>query len=60
MMGYCPTEGARLLPMSEAMADIFALGVKKMAESFNNIVQSQSQAQVDSLDAVNWQTAVPD
>ena len=59
-MGYCPMAGPRLLPMSEAMADIFTLGVKEMAESFNNIVHSQSQAQVDSLDATNRQTAVPD
>ena len=46
--------------MTEAMEDIFTLGVKEMAESFNNIVHSQSQIQVDSLDAVNRQTAIPD
>ena len=59
-MGYCPTEGVRLLPMTNTMDDIFALGVKEMAESFNNIVHSQSQAQADSLDAVNRQVALPD
>ena len=59
-MGYSPTDGARLMPMTEAMEDIFTLGVKEMAESFNNIVHSQSQIQADSLDAVNRQTAIPD
>ena len=59
-MGYCPTDGARLNSMTEAMDDIFVLGVKEMAESFNNIVHSQSKNQADSLDAVNRQTAVPD
>ena len=58
-MGYCPTDGPRLLPMTEAMTDIFTLGMKEMAESFNNIVHSQSQAQANSLDAVNRQTADP-
>ena len=46
--------------MTNTMDDIFALGVKEMAESFNNIVHSQSQAQADSLDAVNQQMALPD
>ena len=59
-MGYSPTNGARQMPMTEAMEDIFTLGVKKMDESFNNIVHSQSQIQADSLDAVNRQTAIPD
>ena len=30
-MGFSPKEGAKLLPMSKAMNDIFALGIKKMA-----------------------------
>jgi len=59
-MGYCPTDGARLNPMTEAVEEIFSLGVKEMTESFNNLVHSQSQVQADSLDAVNRQTAVPD
>ena len=59
-MGYSPTDGARLIPMTEAMEDIVQLGVEEMAELFNNIVHSQSQIQADSLDAVNRQTAVPD
>ena len=59
-MSYCPTEGAKLLPMSDGMVEIFVMGVKEMAESFNNIVHSQSETQADSLDAVNRQTAVPD
>ena len=46
--------------MSKAMADIFALDVKEMDESSNDIVHPQSQAQADLLDAVNRQTAVPD
>ena len=54
-MSYSPTDGARLMPMTEAMEDIFQLGVKEMAESFNNIVHSKSQIQADSLDAVNRQ-----
>ena len=59
-MGYCPTDGPRLLTMTEPITDIFTLGVKEMAGSFNSIVHSQSQAQADSLDAVNRQTVVPD
>ena len=59
-MGYSPTDGARLNPMTEPVEDIFSLGVKEMAESFNNLVHSQSQIQADSFDAVNMQTAVPD
>ena len=59
-MGYCPTKGVKLFPMTDAMADIFELVVKGMAELFNDIVYSQSQPQADSLDAVNRQTAVPD
>ena len=42
-MGYCPMEGPRLNSMTQEMEDIFSLGVKEMAESFNNIVHSQSQ-----------------
>ena len=41
-MGYCPTDGPRLLPMTEAMTGIFTLGMKEMTESFNNIVHLQS------------------
>ena len=59
-MGYSPTEGAKLNDMTEAMEEIFALGVKEMAESFNNIVHSMSQTQANSLDTVNRQTDVPD
>ena len=59
-MGYSPTEGAKLNDMTEAMEEIFALGVKEMAESFNNIVHSMSQTQATSLDTVNRQTDVPD
>jgi hypothetical protein len=59
-MGYCPTEGPRLNSMTQEIEDIFSLGVKEMAESFNNIVHSRSRNQADSLDAVNRQTDVPD
>ena len=59
-MGYSPTDGPQLMLMTEAMEDIFTLGVKEMADYFNNIVHSHSQIQADSLNAVNMQTAVPD
>ena len=59
-MGYSPTDGPRLLSMTETMADIFMLGLKEIDKSFKNIMLLQSQAQADSLDTVNRQTAVPD
>ena len=59
-MGYSPTDGPRLLSTTETMADIFMLGLKEIDKSFKNIMLLQSQAQADSLDTVNRQTAVPD
>ena len=59
-MGYSKKDGAKLLPMSDAMTEIFNLGVKEMAEAFSNVVHLQSMEQADSLDYANRQTAVTD